>query len=167
MCPTKRGVEIVKRDFVREVRDGEPERDVGVVFLGKQIVSTEANIQYVPRGDAPRIVIIILGAGRRYTHSRRPKIGFVTLCRSELIVGRCDVASTKEANSRLLGRRQAKNSSQVPYIASNKAAIIAPCERGPGTVSFPLVAQVCRLLKLLVMVDSKGAPIDRKKRARL
>ena len=122
------GVEVVKCDFVGEVGNSEPERDVGVIFLGKQIVSTEANVQYVPGGDASRIVIIILGAGRRYSHSCRPKVGFVALCRSELIIGRRHVASTKEADSRLFGGRQAKNSLQ-----GSSASLLARYEKEETT----------------------------------
>ena len=63
--PAERGVEVVKRNVVRQIRDGKPQGDVRIVML-KEIVGAKTEIEYMPGRNARWIVVVICCALGRY-----------------------------------------------------------------------------------------------------
>ena len=159
MCAAKCRQEIVKRDLVRDIDSGEAETPF-VFVTAKQVVIANRDIKQVARGDARWIVIIVRGPRRRYLQPCRSKIG--RSARLNSAIWSSGLATAEETDCRLLGRRQCESIGEACDVTCNKSAIVTPGKCAPRAVPAPLVPRACRLLKLLIMVDSKRTPADGK-----
>jgi hypothetical protein len=61
MCAAERGQEIVKRGFIGYVNRSELQAPLVFVVV-EQVVVAETDIKQVPRRDAGRIMVVVLGA---------------------------------------------------------------------------------------------------------
>ena len=106
MSSAESGVKVIERNFVGEVGYREPKRNSRVVLLSKQIISAKTDIEYVPRRDAARIMVIVLSARRRDAHAFGSKVGFIALCRVEPVFGSSNIVPTEETDRSLFRSRQ-------------------------------------------------------------
>jgi hypothetical protein len=64
MCTAERGQEVIERDHIREVRDGDRSGEAPRTFGMEQIIGTHAEIENVTRLHAIGIVVVIFLAGK-------------------------------------------------------------------------------------------------------
>ena len=71
MRARKSRLEIVQRDFVRDVGDGEPGGDVSAILVPKQMIRAQTDVENMARSDTRRIVIVVRRALSRYLQTGR------------------------------------------------------------------------------------------------
>ena len=164
MRPAERGKEIVKCGLVRQVDDREAQAPL-VVVAAEQVIIAHAGIEQVTRLDARRIVIVILCSWSRYLEPCRPVERRVA--RHQRSAQRRENAPAEETSLHLLVRREDSEIHRCRGVRrkrnspSHKAAVIAPSKRHPWGAFPRLVLNVCRLLKVLVVVDAEHRSIAR------
>src|SRR5206468_1381298 len=63
VCAGESRMKVVERDLVREIRNGEAQRQVRAVLSSHDIVHAESQVEYVSSGNPRRVVIVIRRAG--------------------------------------------------------------------------------------------------------
>ena len=78
MRAAERRKEIVKRDVICNIDDGETQTYPAALLPAEQAVDTGAHVKQIPAVDARRIVIIIFRPWSRDVDSRGPVLGRCT-----------------------------------------------------------------------------------------
>src|SRR6266436_1327170 len=154
------GHEVVQRDLVPHVGNGEPESNAPAVAAPEEIVRAAPNIEQVTRRNARGIVIVIGGARSRYLQTGRSKVG--STARADRTVWCCHRAAAEEANRGLLRGCQCEKVVKSRHGARHQAAIVPPGKAGPGTILLPLIPNVRRLLEGLIVIDTENRRIYRR-----
>ena len=128
VSPAERGKEIVKHVGVRQVNDLElcaPAISIAV----KQIIVPDRKIEQITRGDARRIVVVILGSRRGNLQLSRAVLGSrAGAIRTDAHGLRGVHASAEQAGFELLVRRKAGNVNHG--VGSCRAVVaVASCAR--------------------------------------
>ena len=101
MCAAERGQEVIKRDVVCEVDNGESRHDA-VVLSVEEVLGTDGDIKQMPGRDTWRIMVRIRGARGWDTESDRTVVrAAATRYRSD---NGCLMAAAVEADGSLLRR---------------------------------------------------------------
>lgn len=117
MRTAESGQEVIQRIIVRQVNRRQLEAPLILVAL-EQIIEPQRQVEQVARGDAGRVVVVVLGIGRRYLDERRAKLGSRTVEGQGLGRG-CMYAIAGEPRLKLLVSGQGN----APHIGSDHAHI--------------------------------------------
>src|ERR1700728_1860226 len=165
--------------MIRQVDDGQSRTHFVLVAM-EQVVMAERHVEKVPRRDARRLVVVVLGVGGRHLYQRgakrrcgaiegqRRRRGCTDAVASEpgfgLLVGRkrnlahvgsayADVVhTTEDQRSRAIVRRELPEARCCPC---DQSTVIPPVEADPGATLPRLILEVSGLVELLVVVDAE------------
>src|SRR6185312_17218412 len=120
----------------------------------EEVIRPDSDIEQIARGDARRIMILVIRAGLRNPDASS---AVIRSARADSVVDSGLVRPAVKPDGRLLGWRQGKNIVECGDGAGDLATIEAPGESDPGAVLLILITEVRGLLKSLIVIDAKDS----------
>src|SRR5262245_3842234 len=157
VCAAESREEIIESVFVGQVYRRQT-KGYAVVVGAQEVIGSDAQIEKVSRRDARRVVIVISRSLRRNPHAQRAAIRISASAQPSRRRGESSAA--KQADLRLLVRRQPERGRKIRHRSGDRAAVVTPTE---GDVRLDLreapklILYLRGLLKSLVVINAKDA----------
>ncbi len=155
MRAAKSRKKVIKRDFVRNVYRGEPQRHF-LALCAEQVVGADAEVEQVARCDSRRIRIVVRSTVCRNTHAQGTAIrrgarqDWGCWCRES--------AAAEQSDLCLLVRGEAQRGGKVRYAAGHQTAIVAPGKIHVRREFLPVLELILHLrclFEVLIVIDAK------------